>query len=69
MYRPLPNSLTINQSGIINGLGLFAKEGIAQGTNLGTTHMRMACMNNQEYFTNALREDLLIIPILRTLLK
>ena len=47
MYRPLPDSLTINQSGI-NGLGLFAKEGIAQGTNLGTTHMRMACMNNQE---------------------
>ena len=27
MYRPLPESLTIAQSGI-NGLGLFAKEGI-----------------------------------------
>ena len=40
MYRPLPNSLTIKQSGI-NGLGLFAKEGIGQGTNLGTTHIKM----------------------------
>jgi len=34
MYKPLPESLTIKQSGI-NGLGLFATEGIAQGTNLG----------------------------------
>ena len=40
MYKPLPESLTIKQSGI-NGLGLFAKEGIAQGTNLGTTHIRI----------------------------
>ena len=47
MYKPLPESLTIKQSGI-NGLGLFASEGIGQGTNLGTTHMRLACMNNQE---------------------
>ena len=39
MYRPLPDSLTIQQSGI-NGLGLFAKEGIAQGTNLGMTHAK-----------------------------
>jgi len=38
MYRPLPDSLTIKQSGI-NGLGLFAKEGIAQGTNLGMSHV------------------------------
>ena len=38
MYRPLPESLTIKQSGI-NGLGLFAKEGIAQGTNLGMSHV------------------------------
>ena len=28
MYKPLPESLTIKQSGI-NGLGLFAKEGIS----------------------------------------
>tara|TARA_R110000824_G_scaffold73807_1_gene187867 strand:- start:228 stop:554 length:327 start_codon:yes stop_codon:yes gene_type:complete len=47
MYKPLPESLTIKQSGI-NGLGLFASERIGQGTNLGTTHMRLACMNNQE---------------------
>ena len=38
MYKPLPNSLTIKQSGI-NGLGLFAKEGIAQGANLGMSHV------------------------------
>lgn len=47
MYRPLPESLTIKQSGV-NGLGLFAKEGIAQGTNLGTSHMEMACLDNGE---------------------
>ena len=40
MYKPLPDSLTIKQSGI-NGLGLFAKEGIGQGTNLGTTHIKL----------------------------
>ena len=40
MYKPLPESLTIQQSGI-NGLGLFAKEGIAQGTNLGMTHLKL----------------------------
>ena len=40
MYKPLPESLTIKESGI-NGLGLFAKEGIAQGTNLGTTHYKL----------------------------
>ena len=38
MYRPLPDSLTIKQSGI-NGLGLFAKEDIGQGTNLGMSHV------------------------------
>tara|TARA_R110002020_G_scaffold40452_2_gene119562 strand:+ start:507 stop:1082 length:576 start_codon:yes stop_codon:yes gene_type:complete len=40
MYKPLPDSLTIAQSGI-NGLGLFAKEDIAQGTNLGMTHLEL----------------------------
>ena len=40
MYRPLPESLTIKQSKV-NGLGLFAKEGIAQGTNLGTSHIKI----------------------------
>jgi len=38
MYKPLPKLLTIKQSGI-DGLGLFAKEGIAQGTNLGMSHV------------------------------
>ena len=41
MYRPLPDSLTI-QSSSINGLGLFAKEGIAQGTNLGMSHVKIS---------------------------
>ena len=40
MYRPLPDQLTIKTSKV-NGLGLFATEGIAQGTNLGTTHLKL----------------------------
>ena len=40
MYKPLPDSLTIQQSKV-NGLGLFATEGIGQGTNLGTSHIKM----------------------------
>ena len=40
MYKPLPESLTIQPSGI-NGLGLFAKEGIAQGKNLGMSHIKL----------------------------
>ena len=40
MYKPLPESLTIKESGI-DGLGLFAKEGIGQGTNLGMTHLKI----------------------------
>ena len=40
MYKPLPDSLTIKQSGI-NGLGLFAREGISQGTNLGMCHLEL----------------------------
>ena len=41
MYKPLPDSLTIKTSKV-NGLGLFATEGIAQGTNLGMTHLKIA---------------------------
>ena len=41
MYKPLPASLTIKQSGI-NGLGLFARESLEQGTNLGMSHIKMA---------------------------
>jgi len=39
-YRPLPESLTIKQSGI-NGLGLFADQDINKATNLGTTHIKI----------------------------
>jgi len=39
-YKPLPDSLTIKQSGI-NGLGLFAKEGIVKGTDLGMGHLEL----------------------------
>ena len=41
MYKPLPDSLTIKTSKV-NGLGLFAKEGIAQGTNLGMSHLKIS---------------------------
>lgn len=37
-YRPLPDSLTIQESSI-NGLGLFAKHFIPAGVNLGVTHI------------------------------
>ena len=40
MYKPLPDSLTIKDSGI-HDLGLFAKEGVSQGTNLGTSHIKI----------------------------
>ena len=40
LYKPLPEALTIKQSKV-NGLGLFAQEGIAQGTNLGMTHAKV----------------------------
>ena len=40
MYKPLPDSVTIKPSKV-NGLGLFAQEGIAQGTNIGVTHIKV----------------------------
>ena len=40
MYKPLPDTLTIKKSGI-DGLGLFAKEDIGQGTNLGMSHIEI----------------------------
>jgi len=40
MYNPLPPRLTIKPSSI-SGLGLFATAGIAQATNLGTTHIKV----------------------------
>ena len=39
MYKPLPESVTIKQSGI-NGLGLFADQKIMRGTNLGMSHVK-----------------------------
>ena len=40
MYKPLFDSLTIKSSGI-DGLGLFAKEFIVRGTNLGMSHIKL----------------------------
>ena len=40
MYKPLPESLTIKQSGI-DGLGLFARQDLAPGTNLGMSHLKI----------------------------
>ena len=40
MYKPLPDTLTIKTSKV-DGLGLFAKEGIGQGTNLGLSHVKI----------------------------
>ena len=39
MYKPLPESLTIKQSGI-NGLGLFANQKIKQRTSFGVSHYK-----------------------------
>ena len=38
MYKPLPDKVRLGFSDI-HDIGLFAKEGIAQGTNLGMTHI------------------------------
>ena len=40
MYKPLPDSVTIKQSGI-NGLGLFADQKIMHETNLGMSHLKI----------------------------
>ena len=39
MYKPLPNNLTINTSSI-HDFGIFAKEDIPEGTDLGISHYR-----------------------------
>ena len=54
MYKPLPKSLTMKSSGI-DGLGLFAKEGIAQGKNLGVSHIEI---ENEEKKIEILRTPL-----------
>ena len=40
MYKPLPESVTINPSGI-HDLGLFDDQDIKQATNLGITHLKI----------------------------
>jgi len=40
MYKPLPESVTIKQSGI-SGLGLFADQTIKRNTNLGMSHFKI----------------------------
>ena len=51
-YRPLPSSLTIGSSKI-EGLGLFAIEDIAGGTDLGLTHIY-----DEEFEDNFIRTPL-----------
>ena len=41
MYKPLPTQLRLGFSDI-HDIGVFAKEGIAQATNLGMTHIKVA---------------------------
>ena len=41
MYKPLPNNLRLGFSDI-HDIGVFAKEGIPQNTNLGMTHIKVA---------------------------
>ena len=60
MYKPLPESLTIKPSGI-DGLGLFAKEGIAQGKNLGVSHIEIENEKKKIEILRTPLEDLLII--------
>ena len=40
MYKPLPKELRLGFSDI-HDIGLFAKEGIGQGTNLGLSHVKI----------------------------
>ena len=40
MYNPLPKELRLGFSDI-HDIGLFAKEGIGQGTNLGMCHLEL----------------------------
>ena len=39
-YKPLPDEVEISSSPI-EGMGIFAKKGIGQGTNLGMTHIKI----------------------------
>ncbi len=46
MYKPLPESLTIKDS-VIHGLGLFAKQDIVKGIELGITHVYNESFENE----------------------
>ena len=53
-YRPLPDTLTIKES-LIEGLGLYAKQDIPQGTDLGMSHFHwgeMVCRTPLGAFYN-----------------
>ena len=43
MYKPLPEALTLGESEI-HDIGLFAKQDIIEGTNLGTSHIELGEM-------------------------
>ena len=43
MYQPLPKNLTLGESEI-HDIGLFAKEDIVGGTNLGISHIELGKM-------------------------
>ena len=43
MYQPLPKELTLGESEI-HDIGLFAKEDIIGGTNLGISHIELGKM-------------------------
>ena len=40
MYRPLPDTVEIGPS-VIEGIGLFAKDNIEKGANLGMSHLKI----------------------------
>jgi len=43
MYQPLPKNLTLGESEI-HDIGLFAKEDLVGGTNLGISHIELGKM-------------------------
>ena len=43
MYKPLPKELTLGESEI-HDIGLFAKEDLVGGTNLGISHIELGKM-------------------------
>ena len=50
MYNPLPIELRLGFS-TIHDIGVFAKEGIGQGTNFGMTHLQF----DGKYFPHSFR--------------